>query len=120
MVASIPVRQIRIDVPLRTTVAFLFVDRVHPGWSPWWSSLFEYLLELAPADPEWKHEPVQDTYSARPKLTDEQRAAVISFLRTAPPSEIEGHRTLRRATELSSDKIPRVELVYFREPLDQS
>lgn len=107
------IRQIRIDVPLRTTCAYLFVDPGQTEWDPWWGSLYEYLLRLAPSEPDWKYEPVQGVLVARPVLTDEQRMDLVRFLRSAPAQEIERHRTLRRAVELSTEQERKVELMCF-------
>lgn len=107
------IRQVRIDIPLRTTCAYLFVDPEQKEWDPWWSSLYEYLLKITPNDPDWKYEPVQNVFVARPMLTDEQRADLVRFLRSAPAREIEHHRTLRRAVELNTEKERKLELMYF-------
>jgi len=106
------IRTIRIDVPLRTTAALFFVDP-GDGKHPWWATLWEYLSSLATGPLFWEYEPVQEVYMARPVLNDDDRRDVVRFLRTAPPEEIEGHRTLRRAVELTPEQETRVEVVYF-------
>ena len=110
---SYPIRQVRIDVPLLSGHAYFFVEREQGKWDPWWTTLYEFLLELAPPDQKWRHEPVQDVYVARPELDDEQRTALVALLRTAPVGEIEQHRTLRRAVELPDHRFGRIKVVYF-------
>jgi len=107
------IRTVRIDVPLRSTCAYLFVDAEQERWDPWWGSLYEYLLSLPTNPLEWQHEPVQNVHVARPALTDDQRRAVVQFLRTAPAQQVAGHRTLKRAVELTPERERRLELVYF-------
>jgi hypothetical protein len=109
------IRTIRIDVPLLSTSAYLFVDADQSRWDPWWGVLYEYLLSLAPSRPDWQYEPVQNVHVARPPLTDDQRREVVRFLRSAPARQIEEHRTLRRAVELIPEQERRVELVFFSE-----
>jgi hypothetical protein len=113
MPTSHRIRQVRIDVPLRTTCAYLFVDPEQAKWDPWWGELYELLLQLAPAQMSWQHEPMQGVYVARPELTVEQRKALSDFLRSAPERQMEEHRTLRRAVELTSEQVRRLEVVYF-------
>jgi hypothetical protein len=103
---------VRVDVPLRTTCAFLFVDADPPGWDPWWMTLYEHLVSFVSPELVWKHEPVQDVYVARPDTTEEQRRSVVRFLRTAPVREVDTHRTLRRAVALSFDQEPKIAVVY--------
>lgn len=107
------IRQVRIDVPLQTTCAYLFVDAEQAKWDPWWGELYEYLVELAPAQLNWQHEPVQDVRVARSELNQDQRMALARFLRNAPLAQTEEHRTLRRAVELTAEQIKRLEVVYF-------
>ena len=109
------IRTVRIDVPLRSTCAYLFVDTEQVRWDPWWGSLYEYLLSLATKSLEWQREPVQNVHVARPELTDEQRGDVVRFLRTAPAQQVAEHRTLRRAVELTPERERRLELMYFSE-----
>lgn len=107
------IRSVRIDVPLKTSAAYLFVDAEQSKWDPWWAGLFEHLLRLLPAIVEWRYEPVQDVFVARPELTDQQRSALVRFLRTAPARQIEEHRTLRRAVELGGGEERGIEVTYF-------
>lgn len=107
------IRTIRIDVPLLSTCAYLFVDSGQTQEDPWWADLYRYLLSLRSDRLEWEYEPVQDVHLARPQLTNEQREGVLRFLRTAPRQEIEGHRTLRRAIELAPDRVARLDIMYF-------
>lgn len=109
------VRSVRIDVPLKTSAAYLFVDTEQSKWDPWWAGLLEHLLRLMPATLEWRYEPVQDVFVARPELTDQERLALVRFLRTAPARQIEQHRTLRRAVELDDGDERRIEVSYFSE-----
>jgi hypothetical protein len=108
-----PIRLIRIDVPLRTTSALFFVDPPEGGKDPWWATLWEYLSGLATHPLGWEYEPVQEKYFARPVLNDDLRRDIVRFLRTAPPEEIQGHRTLRRAVELKPEQETRVDVMYF-------
>lgn len=115
------VRTVRIDVPLRRMSAYLYFDGdTRNRWHPWWGALYDYVLGLAPSDMAWRHEPVQDVDLARPGLTDEQKADLLRFLRTAPPEEVEGHRTLRRVVNLSDDQVPRLDVMYFSAPIAKS
>lgn len=108
------IRQARVDVPLKTaTHAYLFVRPDQIEWHPWWGSLFRHLVELASSGAHWRHEPVQDVYVARPKLTDEQRVELVELLRSAPPHEIATHRTLRRAVALTAEQVTRLDVMYF-------
>lgn len=111
----------RIDVPLQTaTHAYLFVSPDQINWDPWWGSLFRHLVELASGGVNWRHEPVQDVYVARPKLTDERRVELVEFLRSAPPHEIATHRTLRRAVALTAEQVTRLGVVYFSSGMNQA
>ena len=107
------IRQVRIDVPLRTTSAYLYVDPTMSDWGQWWVTLYTYLLSLAPAQLNWVYEPVQDIYAAQLNLTDDQRADVVRHLRTASGEQIASHRTLRRAVELTHEQERRIDVVYF-------
>jgi hypothetical protein len=108
-----PIRQVRVDIPLRGSRAYLFIDSEMEKWDPWWERLYSFLLTFATDRLEWRHEPTQDVFVARPTLTDEQRLTIVAFLRTAPPREAEGHRTLRRAIELKPERERQVDLMYF-------
>lgn len=108
------VRQIRIDVPLRATYAYLFVNPDDgERWDPWWTSLYSYLLRLSPSEPKWEYEPVQNIFTARPLLNDEQRMELLRVLQGAPAHEIGGHRTLARAVSLTPENAKRLEVMYF-------
>ena len=107
------VRQARIDVPLGSSRAYLFVSPENESWHPWWSVLFRHLLGLAPAELEWRLEPVQVVYVARPTLSVEQRTELAVLLRQAPPTEIAEHRTLRRAVNLPAEQVKQLEVMYF-------
>lgn len=109
------IRRVRIDVPLRSTCAYFFVDPDQGRWDPWWTALYKYLLRLAPDHLDWRYESAQNVYVARPQLTSEQRTDLARFLRSAPAREIEEHRTLRRAVGLTSEQQSRLELMYFSE-----
>lgn len=55
--------QIRIDVPLRTTCAYMFVDvEAAMRRSAWWRSLYDHVLGLLPRDAHWKYGPVQNVW----------------------------------------------------------
>jgi hypothetical protein len=108
------IRQVRIDVPLQAGSAYLFLSREDAEkWDPWWGSLYEHLLKLAPLRPIWKYEPVQNTFFVRPSLTSERRLALAAFLRSAPRREIEGHRTLRLAVGLTPAQVMKLKLMFF-------
>ena len=107
------IRTVRIDIPLVSVAAYLFVNPKRPDQDPWWDRLYCYLLEFSRPDMPWTYEPVQDVYWTRPSLSDADRASIVAFLRTAPRSAIEGHRTLDRAVDLPHEKHARVALVYF-------
>lgn len=107
------IRTVRIDVPLRTTHAYLFVNGDQEAWHPWWRDLYEFLLRLTPGALDWHHEPVQDLHHARAPLTEQDRVALVRFLRTAPAAQVAEHRTLRRAVELAPEQTTTLEVVYF-------
>lgn len=109
------IRQARIDVPLRTTCAYLYVDPHLVGSDPWWQRLFEHLTTLAPRDPVWHHEPLQNIFTLRPTLTDSQRLELMAFLRSAPIGERESHLTLRRAVNLIDEEARKLEVMFFSE-----
>lgn len=115
------VRTVRIDVPLRTTMcAYLYFDSdTRNRWHPWWGALYDYVLGLAPSEMAWRHEPIQNVDLARPQLSDEQRADLLRFLRTAPDDEVREHRTLRRAVDLSDEQVPRLDVMFFSAPVHQ-
>src|SRR5690242_8817129 len=112
MTARLP-HMLRIDVPLTTVPSYLYVDEHDREADPWWNDLWIFLLRLAPAEPDWRHEPVQDLYVARPSLTQEQRVSLGEFLRAAPAHLAAKRRSLRRAAQLMPDQYPRLEVVYF-------
>src|SRR5262249_30179198 len=110
------IRQVRVDVPLHNTSAYLFVNPTMGEWDQWWGTLYGYLLSLAPVQLSWTYQPVQEKYVAQPELTDDQRADVVRYLRTAPGEQIASHRTLRRAVELTQEQERRIDVVYFSDP----
>lgn len=103
----------RIDVPLQNTYAMLFIDADQFSWDPWWKSLYEFLLAMAPSPLNWEYESVQGMYVARADLSDEKKGQLVEFLRTAPTREIAEHRTLQRAVKLISEQVKRIRLLYF-------
>ena len=105
--------QVRLDIPLVTSCAYFFIDARLEKQDPWWGRLFSYLVGFCGDEVAWRHEPYQDVYVARPPLTDDQKADILKFLRTAPPEQIAGHRTLRRAVALPASRTSRLELVCF-------
>ena len=100
-------------MPLVTATAYLFVTPDQAKWDPWWLELYQYLSGLASADLEWKFEPVQEKYFARPALADRQRKEIMAFLRTAPEEQVEQRRTLKRAIALSPEQQARLDLMFF-------
>lgn len=113
MDTSRSIRTIRIDLPLKSTYAYFFVDPADRNSDPWWGTLWEYLLTFATAGLIWQYEPVQDKFWSRPALTDDQRRDIWFFLRTAPSEQVAEHRTLRRAVELDPDRVTQLEVMYF-------
>jgi hypothetical protein len=111
--SDFPIRQVRIDIPLRTSVAYFFVDADDAKWDPWWGLLYEYLLRHAPPDADWQHEPVQDKFFARSALTTEEKLDLLNFLKGAPKAQIESHRTLRLAIKLTQEKAMKLQLMFF-------
>jgi len=117
------IRKARIDIPLNVDDMwlYLFVDADCHHWDPWWSTLFATLASIH-ADPGgWQHNPEQDIYVNFPSLTESDKTAIVELLRTAPPQEVVGHRTLRRAVRMTADQIPRLRLVFFSDvrPVDE-
>jgi hypothetical protein len=111
---SCVVRQARIDVPLLgQQYAYMFVGPVLTERSPWWQSLFDYLVSLLGPQAEWRHEPVQDVYVARPDLNDDDKAALCAILKSAPEEELSSHRTLRRASQLTPAAANRLRVTFF-------
>src|ERR1700753_3566398 len=96
--------QIRIDIPLRTGHAFLFVNPKHPGWDPWWRVLYDFLLGFACTALEWTFEPSQEKSFARPPRAPAEKVGIIESLRAAPDTEIDTHKTLARAVKLMPDE----------------
>lgn len=111
------IHTIRIDVPLKTTSLYLYMDVEDRERAAWWNELWNYLLSFASPLLEWRHEPVQDLYVSRPTLTPEQRLALGRFLRAAPAAELVGHLPLQRAANLAPEQYPRLGVVYFSRPM---
>jgi hypothetical protein len=107
------IRRIRIDLHAKNGIYFLFVDRSGSDAHPWWLTLFEYLKSLVCGDLEWDRSTESEVLVARPTLTKEQRAGIAAFVRTAPASEVGGHRTLRLATRMDREQQDRLELMCF-------
>lgn len=107
------VHLVRLDIPLSTTTAYLFVDPESDSRDEWWARLHEYLLAFRTPELQWTFEPVQAVFVARPSLVDRQKEEIVGFLRCAPPGEIESNRTLGRAVSLSPGDRRRIGLVYF-------
>src|SRR4051812_46890954 len=114
------IHMIRIDVPLKTTCQYFYVEEPDPKRAAWWTELWNYLLSFAPQELAWRHEPVQDLYFARPTLTQSQRVALGTFLHTARKDELVGHRPLQRAANLAPEQYPRLEVVYFSPAVEQN
>jgi len=107
------IRQVRLDLPMKTTWMYFFVRRSLEDSDPWWAAFYEFLVESAPKPLEWQYEPGQGIYLARPELTNEQRADIIAFARTAPAQQIAEVPSLRRAVNLPPDKVERLKIAYF-------
>jgi hypothetical protein len=107
------IRQIRVDIPLKLSRAYFFVDPPQPASDPWWKHLFEFLLSFGADDLEWHLKTAGDAVIARPHLTEEQRLHIAEFIRSAPKDQIDTHRTLRLAAAMSTEQAQRLELVYF-------
>jgi hypothetical protein len=108
---QIPVEQVRIDIPLIETYAYLFFDPTLSIWNEWWQSLFEHVLRLIPDDPAWEFEPVQQKHYTWVELTDHQKTTLLELLRDAPEDALAQHKTLRRASQLPLSQAPRLRLM---------
>jgi hypothetical protein len=107
------VQQIRVDIPLKLSYAYLFVDPPQPSSYPWWGHFFEFLLSFGSDDLEWRLKTLDDTAIARPYLTELQQLDIVKFIRSAPKDQIEAHRTLRLAAAMSAEQVERLRLAYF-------
>jgi hypothetical protein len=105
--------QARIDIPVGSLYVYFFVLRDNVKWGEWWGRFFDYLTSLTPTEQNWQYDAEEDVYIARPQLNQEQRGDLLRFLRTAPPEEVNAHRTLRRAVEMTTEQEERFKLVYF-------
>lgn len=94
------VTTIRVDLPptnpkYKGAFTYFFVDA---KWSesrhPWWGKLVHFLLELE-RQPDGLTPDGEETEIAL--LTGQKRQEFLELLRTAPESEVAGHRTLRSA-----------------------
>ncbi len=108
-----PIEQVRIDLPLKETRLYWFVDPSHLELDPWWGRFLEFLLTFSSNELEWIISPTGDSAVSRPQLTRLQRADIVHFIRTAPERQIATHRTLRRAVEMTRVQEEGLELVYF-------
>lgn len=106
------ITSIRIDVPLRTTHAYLFLapeDCVNE----WWARLYEHLKALSGEELDWKFEGIQGKFVARPRLTERARSELANFLRSAPAALSSEHRTLRRAISLTREEERGLDVMFF-------
>jgi hypothetical protein len=93
---------IRIDVPLGGGLkVYLFVrDRDALRWHPWWGSLYGYLSSVgANEEMDWKRTDEGASLVAFRELRHSERVALLQILRDAPPTEVNGHRTLNLAIQ---------------------
>lgn len=95
-----PVRRIRVDLPsaqpgYEGSFTFFFIDAVDgERGHPWWGELFRFLLELERRPDGMTQEGVEMEVAL---LTGKKRQEFLALLRSAPESEVAGHRTLRSA-----------------------
>lgn len=107
------VRQVRVDIPLKTTFAYLFVDPAMDEWDGWWLRFYEKLLTFLPDAPEWIKEPVQDVYVCTPVLSETQLKDLHLWFGTAPEEQVRTHRTLQRAVEMDALDRSRLQVKFF-------
>ncbi|PTL84426.1 hypothetical protein DAT35_04855 [Vitiosangium sp. GDMCC 1.1324] len=93
-------RTIRVDLPptnpeYKGSFLYFFIDA---EWGesrhPWWGKLVRFLLELERQPAGLSHDGVEMEVAL---LTGQKRQEFLELLRTAPESEVAGHRTLRSA-----------------------
>lgn len=108
-----PITSARIDVPLRSTHAYLFVGPEERARGSWWDQLYEHLQELPEQPLEWKFEPVHEIFVSIATLSEASRQQLHQLLRTAPPGDVANHKTLRHATALGAEAVARLRLVFF-------
>lgn len=108
-----PIRQVRVDILMKSAWIYLFVERSHSKWDLWWGRFFEFLMTFESDELEWHIHPEGDSAVCRPRLTELARAHIVNFIRTAPQSQIDTHTTLRRAVEMTRAQQECFELVYF-------
>jgi hypothetical protein len=107
------VRQVRVDIPLKTTSAYLFVDPAMQEWDGWWLRFYEKLLTFLPDAPEWIKEPVQDVYVCTPVLSETQLKDLQLWFASAPENQVRTHRTLQRAVEMDVLDQSRLQVKFF-------
>ena len=107
------IRLARVDIPAGSVRIYMFVDRSHAEWDSWWAALLEFLLTFASDDLAWHLHPDGDAAVSKPHLTLSQRETIATFIRTAPKSQVDAHRTLRQAVGMTQAQEERLELVYF-------
>ncbi|MBN1203912.1 MAG: hypothetical protein JXB05_03175 [Myxococcaceae bacterium] len=94
------VRRIRVDLPptnlqYKASFTYFFIEaRWGEDRHPWWGQLFRFLLELERHPDGFTHSGVETEVAL---LTGQKRQEFLELLRTAPESELAGHRTLRSA-----------------------
>jgi hypothetical protein len=112
-----PIRTVRVDVPLRKgAVLYFFVSPSHQKWDPWWARLFEFLRAFVSAEASWTLAEMQKVLVQMRSLSEAETAQLLEELRTAPPAEIEGHRSLRRSIKELSRRNITARLVFFKAP----
>jgi hypothetical protein len=107
------VRQVRVDIPLKTTFAYLFVEPAMEEWDGWWLRFYEMLLSYLPEAPEWIKEPVQDVYVCTPNLSETQLMSLHRWFQGAPENQVRTHRTLQRAVKMDVQDCAKLRVKYF-------
>jgi hypothetical protein len=91
---------IRVDIPstsaqFKGSFTYFFISAEDGRkWDPWWDGLFGFLLNLERQPAGLSPDGVEMEVSL---MAGETRQDFLRLLRTAPPSVVEGHRTLRSA-----------------------
>jgi hypothetical protein len=101
-------RRVRVDVPLETTAAFLFVEPRMSSWNPWWTHFWRYLMTIDVPDIAEVDRGVDGRVgSVYFRLPSEDARKLIEVVSSAPQTELAGHRALRRVSESSENALDR-------------
>jgi hypothetical protein len=107
------IERIRIAIPHAAGGArWLFLAREDERrWHPWWGELFRSLLALRPRVPAGINK--DGTEMEISLLGGEARERFLSFVRTAPDTEMAEHRTLRSVTRVAAETDQDIEVRFF-------